>query len=191
MICHSGSDCWEPARSPWQRCADRFPRCEARAGTSDETRSNTSPRSPDAIVDDRSAFGRHAPGPSRGDRRPPLVLPHVPRGVQLAALLSLAAAEPQLSWDAGSIAAVLSWEPRVRIAGYREAVFSVVSLASVVLLIGISLRGNTPSVSYPVDDAIYPGGVKRDRASIEQFMTSDGLPLSIIHISEPTRQEAI
>ncbi len=99
---------------------------------------------------------------ARDDRRPPLVLPHVPRGVQLAALLSLAAAEPQLSWDAGSIAAVLSWEPRVRIAGYREAVFSVVALAAVVLLIGISLHGNTPSVSYPVDDAIYPGGVKRD-----------------------------
>lgn len=113
---------------------------------------------------------------ARDDRRPPLVLPHVPRGVQLAALLSLAAAEPQLSWDAGSIAAVLSWEPRVRIAGYREAVFSVVALASVVLLIGISLRGNTPSVSYPIDDAIYPGGVKRDRASIERFMTSDVLP---------------
>ena len=78
---------------------------------------------------------------ARDDRRPALVLPHVPRGVQLAALLSLAAAEPQLSWDAGSIAAVLSWEPRVRIAGWATGKIMRGAGYGVLMDIGLGIVG--------------------------------------------------
>lgn len=114
-----------------------------------------------------------------GGRRPPLVLPHVPRGAQLAALLLLVSADPQMSWDRETVRAALAWDPRPRVAGYREAVFSVVSLVAAVVVIALGLQrlqGNTAAIRYPVDDAIAPGGVKRDREAIVRFMEAEVMP---------------
>jgi hypothetical protein len=116
---------------------------------------------------------------ARGGRRPPLVLPHVSRGAQLAALLILVSADTQASWDRATVRAALAWDPRPRVAGYREAVLSVVSLVAIVVVVALGLQGlqgNTAAILYPADDAIAPGGVKRDREAIVRFMEAEVMP---------------
>ena len=113
---------------------------------------------------------------ARAGRREPLVLAHVRRGAQLAALLDLVSADPQASWDASSVSAALAWEPRTPVAGYREAVLSVATMAVSVYVVAISLHGKTPAVVYPPDDAIYPNGEKKDRATIVRFMETEVMP---------------
>jgi cytochrome c553 len=111
--------------------------------------------------------------------RRPLVLAHIPRGAQLAALLLLTSADPQASWDRETVRAALAWDPRTRVAGYREAVLSVLSLVATVSIIAMGLQrlhGDTPLIIYPPDDAIAPGGVKKDRESIIRFMETDVMP---------------
>jgi cytochrome c553 len=113
---------------------------------------------------------------ARNARRPPLVLPHVRQGAQLAALLDLTSAEPGVAWDRQSVRAALKWSPRTPVAGYREAVLSVLTLALTVFVIAVSLHGKAAAVVYPSDDAIYPNGEKKDRATIVRFMESDVMP---------------
>jgi hypothetical protein len=113
---------------------------------------------------------------ARNGRRPPLVLAHVRHGAQLAALLDLASADPHLSWDPQSVRAALAWKPRTPVAGYREAVLSILTMALSVFVVAISLHGKTPAVSYPPDDAIYPNGEKKDRETIVRFMETDVMP---------------
>lgn len=113
---------------------------------------------------------------ARNNRRAPLVLPHVRQGPQLAALLDLASAEPNVSWDRQSVRAALRWSPRARVAGYREAFLSVVTLALSVFVVAISLHGKAASVVYPEDDAIYPNGEKKEREAIMQFMETEVMP---------------
>ncbi len=116
---------------------------------------------------------------ARSGRRTPLVLRHVPHGAQLAALLLLLATDPLASWDTQTVRAALAWDPRTRVAGYREAVLSVVSMVGAVLVIALGLQGlqgKTALVVYPPDDAIAPGGVKKDRESIVRFMESSVMP---------------
>jgi hypothetical protein len=112
----------------------------------------------------------------RNDRRPPFVLPHVRRGAQLAALIELASSDPHASWSREVVRATMAREPRAAVAGYREAVLSVATMFVAVLLVAVGLHGKTPAVTYPSDDAIAPGGVKRDRESIVRFMESDVMP---------------
>lgn len=116
---------------------------------------------------------------ARGGRRPPLVLPHVRRGAQLAALLLLVSADTQMSWDRETVRAALAWDPRPRVAGYREAVLSVFSLVAAIAIVALGLQrlqGNTAAILYPPDDAIAPGGVKRDHEAIVRFMEAEVLP---------------
>jgi hypothetical protein len=113
---------------------------------------------------------------ARNRRRQPLVLAHVRHGVQLAALLDLASADPQVSWDPASVRAALAWRPRTPIAGYREAILSIVTMAVSVFVVAISLHGKTPAVGYPADDAIYPHGEKRDHEQIVRFMETEVMP---------------
>ena len=108
--------------------------------------------------------------------RPPLVLPHVRRGGQLAALLDIAAADPSASLDPQVVRATLAPEPRARVAGYREAVLSVVTMFVAVCGAAIALHGTTPGVTYAVDDAIAPDGVKNDRDVIVRFMETEVMP---------------
>lgn len=113
---------------------------------------------------------------ARDERRPPFVLVHVRQGAALAALLDLIAADPRANWDAASVRAALAWRPRTPVAGYREAILSVISMVAIVFVVAISLHGTTPAVAYAPDDAIYPAGVKRDREAIVRFMEGDVMP---------------
>jgi hypothetical protein len=113
---------------------------------------------------------------SKSRRRPPLVLPHVRYGAQLAALLDLTTAEPTASWDQASVRAALKWNPRTPVAGYREAALSVITLALSIFVVAVSLHGKAAAVVYPSDDAIYPNGEKRDREAIVRFMETDVMP---------------
>jgi hypothetical protein len=113
---------------------------------------------------------------SKNRRRTPLVLPHVRHGAQLAALLDLTSAESMVTWDQESVRAALKWKPQARIAGYREAALSVVTLALAVFVVAVSLHGKAAAVVYPSDDAIYPNGEKKDRATIVRFMETEVMP---------------
>src|SRR5215470_9279680 len=113
---------------------------------------------------------------SKHRRLAPLVLPHVRHGAQLAALLDLTSAEPTLGWDQQSVRAALRWKPRARIAGYREAALSVLTLVLAVFVVAISLHGKASAVIYPANDAIYPNGEKKDRADVVLFMESEVMP---------------
>jgi hypothetical protein len=112
---------------------------------------------------------------SKNHRRAPLVLPHVRHGAQLAALLELTSKEPTAAWDQQSVRAALRWNPKTPVAGYREAVLSVLTLALSVGVVAVSLHGKA-AVVYPSDDAIYPSGEKKDRATIVRFMETEVMP---------------
>ncbi len=113
---------------------------------------------------------------ARGGRRPPLVLRSVYRGIQVASLIELAGADPGPAWSPEVVRATLARAPRVRIAGLREALLSVVGLFATVFAVAVGLHGEAPAVAYPPDDAISPAGVKRDRVSIIRFMESEVMP---------------
>jgi hypothetical protein len=110
---------------------------------------------------------------AKNTRRAPLMLPHVRHGAQLAALLDLTSGEPNVVWDRQSVRAALKWKPRTPIAGYREAVLSVVTLVLAVFVVAISLHGKAASIVYPSDDAIYPNGEKNDQQTIVRFMQTE------------------
>ena len=113
---------------------------------------------------------------SRHRRRAPLVLPHVRHGAQLAALLDLTSAEPMSRWDQQSVRAALKWKPHAPVAGYREAALSVITLVLAVFVVAVSLHGKAAAVVYSSDDAIYPNGEKKDRATIVRFMENEVMP---------------
>ena len=113
---------------------------------------------------------------SRNHRRAPLVLPHVRHGAQLAALLDLTSAEPTVRWDQQSVRAALKWNPRTPVAGYREAALSVLTMLLTVFVVAVSMHGKAAAVVYPSNDAIYPNGEKKDRATIVRFMETDVMP---------------
>jgi len=113
----------------------------------------------------------------RGGRRPPFVLAHIRRGAQLAALLELLASDPPAHWDAESVRAALAWEPT---RGERRKTGRLVALVSMVVAatavaIGWPTRG-AAIITYPLDDAIYPRGEKRDGQAIIRFMEEEVMP---------------
>ena len=113
---------------------------------------------------------------SNDRRRRSVVLRHVRRGAPLAALIELLAADPRTRSDVDSAKATMAWEPRVATPGTREALTGIcVVLVSVVAVV-VGLHGRSPAIAYPSDDAIYPGGQKRDRADIVRFMETAVMP---------------
>lgn len=112
---------------------------------------------------------------ARRARRAPFVLHHVRRGSQLAALLEILSADPRATWDPESVRAALAWEPG-SIGMYRQAFVGAGIMVIAFIAIAIGLHGRAAAVAYPADDAIYPGGVKRDRAEIARFMEREVLP---------------
>lgn len=112
---------------------------------------------------------------SKRGRRPPLVLRHVRKGAQLAALLEFVSGEPRKTWSPESVQAMLAWEPRID-RQYGEAVVGLAAVTVAVFAVAISLHGTTSTVSFSADDAIYPSGVKRDPADINRFMETVVLP---------------
>jgi len=116
---------------------------------------------------------------ARDARRPPLVLRRVRRGTQLAAILELVAGEPTAipgSLDAGAVRAALAWEPRAEGHGLREAFIVLVAAFAAVFAVGVGLHGKAAGITYAGDDAIYPGGEKRDHGAIVRFMETSVMP---------------
>jgi hypothetical protein len=105
----------------------------------------------------------------------PLVISRVRHGSQLAALIELLAEDPSAAPDAGTVRDVLSWRPRVDRRPAEFLAVAVVVLAAVSTVV-IGLHGEAPDIAYPPNDAIYPGGVKKDRDAIAEFMESEVLP---------------
>lgn len=108
---------------------------------------------------------------------PPMVLAHIRRGAQLAALLELIAGDPQAPRDPDSVRGALAWEPRPPAALAREAFagFLAVLLAIAGVVLGLHGRAAT-AVSFAPDDAIAPGGRKLPQAEIRRFMETDVMP---------------
>ena len=115
----------------------------------------------------------------RDPRRRSVVLRHVRRGAQLAALIELLAADrrARATTDAAAAArAMMTWEPRVRTAGTWEAVTAIGVMIIALVAVVVGLHGRTPGISYPEDDAIYPRGQKKDRQDIVRFMERTVMP---------------
>jgi hypothetical protein len=115
----------------------------------------------------------------RNPRRRGVVLRHVRRGAQLAALIELLAADPLARRDtdvAAAARATMTWEPRIRTAGTREAITAIAFLITALVAIATGLHGKAPRIVYPEDDAIYPNGEKKDRQEIVRFMERTVMP---------------
>jgi hypothetical protein len=114
---------------------------------------------------------------ARKNRRPPLVLCHIRRGAQLAALLEILAEETDMSaWDEAAVHAALSWKPRGPAAVYREAGWSLATMTAIFFIVAIGLHGTTTPEAYSADDALAPNGIRKDRAEIVRFMEREVLP---------------
>jgi hypothetical protein len=113
----------------------------------------------------------------RGQDCPPIVLRHVRRGAQLAALLELLSGEPQASFDAAAVRAALAWEPAAFDARRPRGLFAGLALGlAAAFAIAAGMRGDAETATYGPDDPIYPRGVKREHAAIVAFMESAVMP---------------
>jgi hypothetical protein len=106
----------------------------------------------------------------------PVVLRGVRRGAQMAALLEWMAGEEEPTLDAGAIRSALSWDPPSAGPRPRYALAGLATALAIVFGLAFTLGGSAASISYPADDAIYPGGHKRDVSAIVQFMETEVLP---------------
>lgn len=105
----------------------------------------------------------------------PFILRNVRRGAQLAALLELIAGDPEPALDQQAVRAVLKWKLRTG-PRPRYAIASLAVALAVIFGLAFSLGGSAAGITYPADDAIYPGGRKRDLVEIVQFMEAAVLP---------------
>jgi cytochrome c553 len=108
-----------------------------------------------------------------------LVIRGVRRASQLAALIDLLATDPRARANVGAALAVMTWEPKMRTPGARGSLAGIAAAASAaVIVFGIvtGLHGTSAPISYPADDAIYPGGRKRDHDEIVRFMEKRVMP---------------
>jgi cytochrome c553 len=115
----------------------------------------------------------------RDSRRRGVVLRSVRRGAQLAALIELLATDrpARADTDAASAArATMTWEPRIRTAGAREALTAMAVMLVALVAIAVGLHGKSRAIAYPEDDAIYPKGAKRERREIVRFMERTVMP---------------
>jgi hypothetical protein len=116
---------------------------------------------------------------SKDPRRAPLVLRNVRRGVQLAALIELLVSDPRartVDGVAGVAREMMAWEPRVGTPGKREGLTAIAAVFVATVAVVAGLHGKTPAIAYASNDAIYPGGVKRDREEIVRFMRTAVMP---------------
>jgi hypothetical protein len=117
----------------------------------------------------------------RDTRRAPLVLTRVRHGPQLAALLEWMALEPGpppgRELDAGTVGAVLAWDPAGTPSGFAPALAALTAILVVVSGVAIGLYGKTGvPVPYAADDPIAPGGNKRTQTVIVRYMEDEVMP---------------
>jgi hypothetical protein len=112
---------------------------------------------------------------AKDEKRPPLVVADVRRGAQLAAVLELLSTDRGAARDHEAIHAALAWDPHAP-APYREAIGAIAAVLISMTAVGVGLHGRPGTVTYAPDDAIRPGGTKRNRAEITRFMEHDVMP---------------
>jgi hypothetical protein len=113
---------------------------------------------------------------SRDPRRPPVALAGVSNGPELAALIELAASDPQHSVNGTAALAAIAWRPRSR-ALARALVPALVLLAVLALAVTVGLDGRAAvRTTYGPDDPIAPNGEKRPREDIVLFMEQEVMP---------------
>jgi hypothetical protein len=112
----------------------------------------------------------------RSTRQPPLVLLHVRRGAQLAALLDLLSGDPSAAAQTHALDAALSWEPRGDALGYRDALAGTAAVIAALCVILLGFHRTSAAIVYPPDDAIVPSGAKRPRPEIVRFMETAVMP---------------
>ena len=112
----------------------------------------------------------------RGRTRPPIVFRSIRHGAQLAALIEWLAGDPNARLDADGVAAALAWQPRDISTGYSESLAGAAAVLIAIMAVMIGLHGKSAAVAYGPDDAIYPGGLKKDRAAILRFMEQEVQP---------------
>lgn len=105
-----------------------------------------------------------------------VVFRHVRRGAELAALLELLSGEPRAWLDSASVEAAMSWQLGSDDSLVRHLVASLVVVVATLSTVAIGLEGNVTAISYPPNDAIYPGGKKQDRETIVGFMETVVMP---------------
>jgi len=112
---------------------------------------------------------------ARDASRVPLTLRHIRRGTQLAGLLELVAGQAHADIDPLDVRAALAWEPRAG-PGWREALAAYATVVVAIFGVAIGLRGKTIDATHAPDDPISPGGHKRSRDAIIQFMSDEVMP---------------
>jgi hypothetical protein len=116
----------------------------------------------------------------RAPGRPTLVLRHIRRGVQVAALLELLSGDPSARVDLDAAADILSWrlrEPGRSTRGAREAIAAAAVVVTAIFAVAIGLHGKSAAaVVFPADDRIAPDGQKRPRDEIMRFMNDEVMP---------------
>src|SRR5204863_499385 len=92
-----------------------------------------------------------------------------------AALLELLAGDPRATADVASVRAALNWTPQPVVA-YRGAAGALAAIAIAIVSVVVGLHGSAAPIIYAADDAIEPGGVKKERAEIVRFMEDEVMP---------------
>jgi hypothetical protein len=114
---------------------------------------------------------------SRRRGTPTIVLHGIRHGGQLAALIEWLAGDPNARLDPDAVAAALAWQPRDSSGPRSDSLAGAAAVAIAIAAVVIGLHGKSSvAVAYPGDDAIYPGGVKKERAAIVDFMKREVLP---------------
>ena len=112
----------------------------------------------------------------RSRRGEDLTLHHVRRAIQLQGILEILIGDPQQSIDATAVRAALRWKPPSMAVRFREPLMVFAAVVGTVFGVAIGVHGKPADVVYPGDDAIYPGGIKRDHESVVRFMETSVLP---------------
>jgi hypothetical protein len=129
----------------------------------------------------------------RDSRRRGVVLRSVRRGAQLAALIELLATDrlARTDTDAATAArATMTWEPRIRTAGAREALTAMAVMLVALVAVAVGLHGKSHAIAYPENDAIYPRGEKKDRQEIVRFMERTVMPWARVTLARITGSSA-
>jgi cytochrome c553 len=100
----------------------------------------------------------------------------VRRGAQLAALLELLADDPSAATDAIAVESMLAWTPPATAMPLSRLAAGLATAGLAFSAVVIGLHGESSAVVYPEHDAIRPGGEKRDREAIVDFMETEVLP---------------
>jgi hypothetical protein len=108
-----------------------------------------------------------------------LVLRGIRRAPQLAALLDLLATDPRARDNpraVGAALAVMSWEPEPSTRGTRASLSGIAAVVAALFIVVAGLYGTGTPITYPADDAISPGGRKKDHEEIVRFMENRVMP---------------